>query len=140
MMWEVNWLAVLVGAVANMVLGWLWYSPTLFGKQWADLMGWPLEDKAAWEARQRGMAKVYAITFGMALLVSYTVNGLLSALDVFTAGEAIQIAVFLWIGLVGATSLSSILFERRPVKLWAIDAGYILASFILIGLISVFLP
>lgn len=31
----VNWLAVIVGAVAAFLLGWLWYSPMLFGKKWA---------------------------------------------------------------------------------------------------------
>ena len=29
----VNWLAVTVGAVAAFLLGWLWYSPKLFGGQ-----------------------------------------------------------------------------------------------------------
>jgi hypothetical protein len=32
----VNWLAVIVGAVAAFLAGWLWYSPMLFGKTWAE--------------------------------------------------------------------------------------------------------
>ena len=31
----VNWLAVGVGTVAAFMVGWLWYSPLLFGKKWA---------------------------------------------------------------------------------------------------------
>ncbi len=27
-----NWIAVVVGAVVSFLLGWLWYSPKLFGK------------------------------------------------------------------------------------------------------------
>lgn len=27
----VSWLAVIIGAIASFVLGWLWYSPKLFG-------------------------------------------------------------------------------------------------------------
>ena len=34
MMSHVNWLAVLLAAVVNMVLGGLWYSPVLFAKAW----------------------------------------------------------------------------------------------------------
>jgi hypothetical protein len=33
---NVNWLAVIVGAVLSFVLGWLWYSPKLFGTKWAE--------------------------------------------------------------------------------------------------------
>jgi Protein of unknown function (DUF1761) len=32
----VSWLAVFVGAVLSFLLGWLWYSPTLFGTKWAE--------------------------------------------------------------------------------------------------------
>jgi Protein of unknown function (DUF1761) len=31
----VSWLAVLAGAIASFLLGWLWYSPKLFGEKWA---------------------------------------------------------------------------------------------------------
>jgi hypothetical protein len=33
---NVNWIAVIVGAVLSFVLGWLWYSPKLFGTKWAE--------------------------------------------------------------------------------------------------------
>ena len=32
----VSWLAVIVGAVVSFLLGWLWYSPKLFGTKWAE--------------------------------------------------------------------------------------------------------
>ena len=36
---NVNWLAVIVGAVVAFALGWLWYSPKLFGTKWAAGVG-----------------------------------------------------------------------------------------------------
>src|SRR6266568_1414389 len=36
---HVNYLAILVAAVAVFVLGWLWYSPLLFFKPWMRLRG-----------------------------------------------------------------------------------------------------
>lgn len=39
----VNWLAVIVGAVAAFLVGWLWYSPKLFGKKWAEGVGVKLD-------------------------------------------------------------------------------------------------
>ena len=35
----VSWLAVIVGAVASFVLGWLWFSPKFFGPKWAEGVG-----------------------------------------------------------------------------------------------------
>ncbi|NNE82443.1 MAG: DUF1761 domain-containing protein [Alphaproteobacteria bacterium] len=35
----VSWLAVIVGAVVSFLLGWLWYSPKLFGTKWAEGVG-----------------------------------------------------------------------------------------------------
>lgn len=36
---NVNWIAVIAGAVLAYLLGWLWYSPKLFGKKWAEGVG-----------------------------------------------------------------------------------------------------
>lgn len=36
---NVNWLAVIVGFVLAYALGWLWYSPKLFGAKWAAGVG-----------------------------------------------------------------------------------------------------
>ena len=33
---NVNWIAVIVGTVLSFLLGWLWYSPKLFGVKWAE--------------------------------------------------------------------------------------------------------
>lgn len=36
---NVHWLAVIVGFVLSFLLGWLWYSPKLFGTKWAEGVG-----------------------------------------------------------------------------------------------------
>lgn len=35
----VSWLGVIVGTVVAFLVGWLWYSPVLFGKRWAADQG-----------------------------------------------------------------------------------------------------
>lgn len=44
---NVNWLAVVVGAVLSFLLGWLWYSPKLFGVKWAEGVGVKTTDGAS---------------------------------------------------------------------------------------------
>jgi hypothetical protein len=43
----VSWLAVIVGAVASFLLGWLWYSPMAFGTKWAEGMGVKMGDASS---------------------------------------------------------------------------------------------
>lgn len=42
----VSWIAVVVSFVASFLIGWLWYSPKLFGKQWAEGVGVELADSS----------------------------------------------------------------------------------------------
>jgi len=41
---NINWLATVAGAIAAFMLGWLWYSPKLFGAKWAAGVGIDLEE------------------------------------------------------------------------------------------------
>ena len=36
---NVNWLAILVGALVPMVMGFVWYNPNLFGNAWMRSIG-----------------------------------------------------------------------------------------------------
>ena len=40
---ELNWLAVIVGAVVYFVLGALWYTPAFLGRRWQRSIGWDPE-------------------------------------------------------------------------------------------------
>jgi hypothetical protein len=36
---DVSWTGVIVGAVVSFLVGWLWFSPKLFGTKWAEGVG-----------------------------------------------------------------------------------------------------
>ncbi len=42
---NISWLAVGSGTILSFLLGWLWYSPTLFGVKWAEGVGVTLGDE-----------------------------------------------------------------------------------------------
>ncbi len=41
---SVDWVSVVVGAVVAFLVGWLWYSPKLFGIKWAEGVGININD------------------------------------------------------------------------------------------------
>ena len=49
---SINYLAVLVAAIASIVLGFVWYGP-LFGKTWTQLMGF--DKKKMDDMKKKGM-------------------------------------------------------------------------------------
>ncbi len=44
---NINWLAVAVGAILAYMLGWLWYSPKMFGTKWMQGVGISFDDPSA---------------------------------------------------------------------------------------------
>ncbi len=76
---NVNWLAVIVGAIVAFLLGWIWYSPKLFGTRWAEGVGINLDDSGP---SALAMVIQFVATFLLAWIIGVTAvaNALLSAI------------------------------------------------------------
>lgn len=129
---DVNYVVVLIAAVSNMAVGFLWYSPILFGKPWMKLMG--ISDEQA-KGMKTKANKAYAISSIGALIMAYVLAGVLGYLGTGTVTDAIQTGFWLWLGFVAPVMFTSVLFENKPVKLYAINAGYQLASLVTMAII-----
>jgi hypothetical protein len=82
----VSWVGVIVGAVAAFLVGWLWYSPKLFGMKWAAGAGVNLGAASA-------MPVGAMVTQLVALLILSTVVGITATTNaLFTAILAILAA------------------------------------------------
>jgi hypothetical protein len=76
----VNWLAVVLGAVAAFLVGWLWYSPKMFGVKWAAGVGVQLGSASSLPVG--AMVSQFAALFLLATVVGITAttNALFTAL------------------------------------------------------------
>ncbi|MGK0298744.1 MAG: hypothetical protein ACI9XC_002367 [Gammaproteobacteria bacterium] len=66
----VSWIAVIVSFVVSFMLGWLWYSPKLFGKKWAEGVGVEMGDASTMPVF--AMVTQALGTFGLAWLFGIT--------------------------------------------------------------------
>ena len=66
---NVNWLAVVIGFGLSFGLGFLWYSPKMFGKTWAAGVGAKADDKSSVPT---AMILQALATFGFAWVVGIT--------------------------------------------------------------------
>jgi hypothetical protein len=119
-----------------MIVGALWYGP-LFGKKWMALVGMSEGELNA--AKARGMGKLYALAFVGSLLMSYVLaHALVFAsfyLGVFGASSGIMVGIWNWLGFVAPVTLSTVLWENKPWKLWVLNNGYYLVSLTVMGII-----
>lgn len=128
---EINWWAVLAAAALNSVIGALWYSPVLFGKMWAKLHGRRFEELP----RSRNLRAIAPISAGLTVLIAFILVHFIRYAGAITAFRGAEAGFWLWLGFIAAVMAAASLFEGRTRKLWAIDAAYWLAVFLINGAI-----
>ncbi len=130
-MGSINYFAVLVAAISTFAIGGLWYSPLMFQRPWMRANRFTDADVAAGAAG--GQAKVFGLAFVFALVMSFNLAMFLNAPDTTTAWGATAGALSaIWVALgIGTVAL----FERRPFAYTAINGGYWLVSFVVMGAI-----
>lgn len=128
---RINYLAVIVSAVAYWLLGALWYSPLLFADRFIALMRWTPDHVARIQAE--GSAREIVIAFAVSLLTAYVLAHFVRITRSRTALDGAKTGFWLFVGFTLTTNLSTVLFENRPTGLYLINAGYHLVAFLLMG-------
>lgn len=132
----VNWLAIIVAAIANMAIGYAWYSDMLFGKQYRKLMG--VSESAA-KPKGDFMVKMMVIgTIGalfMAFVLAHAETFAGSYLGTSGVMLGLQTGFWNWLGFMVPIMLASYLYEKRPVSLVIINSGYWLVAMLVMGVI-----
>jgi hypothetical protein len=127
--------AVIGSAVATMVIGFLWYSPFLFGKPWMLAMGYDPDDKAKITQMQKTSGPKYAVSFVASILSAFVLGKLIFHLAISTALYGMKVGFAVWLAFVMTVQLTDKLFTNRPVKLFLINTGYQLACYLAMGAI-----
>ncbi len=129
---SVNYLAVIVSAIAAMVLGALWYGP-LFGKSWMSASG--MTDKKLKEMKSKGMGKSYVLNFISTLVMAYILALFVGITGATTAMAGIALSFWIWLGFMATLTLGSVLWEGRSAKLYFLNNAYNLISLAVMGAI-----
>ncbi len=141
---EVNYLAVLLAAVASMVVGFVWYSPMLFGKQWSKLMGFTTEGI---KKAQKEMGKWYGVSFVLALVTAYVLTHVMAmAMNFFhysPVSTGLTSAFWMWLGFIMPVQATGVIFGKEhgkdQWKIFGINTGYQLVSLLVMGVVIGFL-
>jgi len=125
----VNWVAILVAAVVGLVIGFIWFAPQLFGRQWARAAGV--------ELRAPGQVPPMTVAIGaLGLLVTaYVLEVLASAMGAASVVDGGMLGLVGWLGFVAPWTLVWVLYERRPAMYFYLTAGEGLVALVVMGAI-----
>lgn len=129
---ELNWLAILCGALGYFILGALWYSKALFANKWLAFV--KIDPNSA--DAKKGMAAIMFTSFVFMFLTALGIAILQNKMGL-EGGWMSGVKLGLVTGLLfGTTAISiSYLYEQRPTGLHFINGGYTVAGNIIAAII-----
>lgn len=110
---HVDFFAVFLAAVINLLIGFFWYSRWFFGELWMQLSDSTLEKKS--------LSLLWS--FFTAFITAYTLSLLLSLLGVTTVSDGMFVGFLIWIGFVATTQFSQVIWGGSSVKLFLLETG-----------------
>jgi Protein of unknown function (DUF1761) len=134
-MHNLNWLAILVATISTMVVGFLWYSPILFAKPWMREMGYDPNDKSKTQEMQKSAGPAYAGSFLANLLSAFTLALILHGMRGEDLHGGLMLSFHVWLGFVATVQFTGALFMKQSMKLFAINTGYQLVCYLVMGAI-----
>lgn len=134
-MFQLNYISLILATLASMVVGFVWYSPILFGSQWMKLMGWDPHDKKLMADMKSKAIMGYLGGLVSSLIMASTLSYFIQTLDVVSLTGVFQLVMLVWLGFIATTLSGSILWEGKPKQLYYINTAYHLVSLIVMALI-----
>lgn len=128
---DVNWLAVVLAALAGFVVGGIWYGP-IMGKRWMAAIGMTEEDMQNVDKRG-GMAKIYGFTFLLSLVASWTLAHVFATYPELAFGVMVLTAFGVALGFILPALWTNYLFQGANRSLYLIDGGYWLLFYTAMG-------
>jgi hypothetical protein len=132
---SVNWLSIILAAVAAWLLGAAYY--TALSTPWLAAQGKTLEQRRAEQAAKTGITKhaPFVLAFVGELIMAWALYGVLLHMNAFTVRAGLVSAGLIWFGFVLTTVTINNAFAGHKPLLTVIDSVAWLGALLIIGAI-----
>ena len=127
---SINYWAVFVSVLASIALGFLWYTPIGFGKQWSQLVGLKEED-----VNKKDAMKGFISSIITSLIQTVSLAVVLGHAGASGLASGLSYGATIGIGFISTTLWNNDVYEKRSSKLTWINAGYRIVYFLIAGAI-----
>ena len=129
----INYLAVLVAAIAGWLVGAVWYG--VLGRPWMSAVGWTAADMTRPDGRRQMPIGPMIIAFVAQLIMALMLAGIIGHMGAPNVTNGIVSGVLVWLGFVITTIAVNNAFQKRKAMLTIIDGGHWLAVWVVQGII-----
>lgn len=126
---HVNFLAIIVAAIANYLIATIWYA-AIFAKTWQKLTG--ITDM---KPAPMNVVLVLIGSFVLSFVLYHSIVFGNAYLKMGGAAGGLCGGFFGWIGYIAPVTLSTKLYEKKSWGLWLLDNGFWLISLLVMGII-----
>jgi len=128
---SIDYLSVVVAALAGFILGWLWYMP-LFGKAYRSARGITAEMEA--EGR-KDMGKTMTVIAVCLLIMAWALGVFVGYTHLVTWMQGLKLGALCWLGFAFTYGWIETMTSRRKMGAFFIDAGYWLVTMVVMAII-----
>ena len=128
---EINYVAVLVAAVVAFVVGFVWYNPKVFGTMWMRLAKVNPDSAEA----KKMMTQSIVMGFVTTAISAYVLAHFVAVWGAADFIDAVQLGFWVWLGFVATVLLGGVLWEKKPIAVYIINAGHYLVTLLIMGAI-----
>jgi len=121
---DMELLAILLAALAYTILGFIWYSPYLFGGAWQKLTG---------IKKMKSTPATVLLAFLYALVMAYVLSSLIEYMGASTLVSGISVGLVAWLGFIATITMGQVIWERRPAELYLLNNAYNLIALSMMG-------
>src|SRR5258707_15022744 len=123
----VNWVGVIVGNVALLIIGFVWFMPQVFGSRWIAYMGRPGEQL------KPGPDFILSVLSGT--LNSFVMAVVALNLKATTPGDGVPLGLVLWAGFFLSYITANTVLRKRSWGLWGVDVSHALIAQVVLAVI-----
>jgi Protein of unknown function (DUF1761) len=133
---EVSILPLVVIALVNFFLSWIWYSPVLFLKPWATALGTYGKTEMT-EAEKKAMPFLFLNGLIASFILSYGLQVVVHSVGAVDFFGGLVVGVAVWATFALTHSLSTLWEGRKPIVLVINNGLYLLTYAVFGGVVAV---
>lgn len=142
---DLNWMAIAAAVVANIIVGFLWYSPKLpTGRIWMRHAGVPADHKPTGGQIVKGLVLMVVGAFFMMFVLSHDFIAYRDAYRLdsgatyeLTMADGLMGAFFTWLGFFVPVLWAGVAWENKSWSLFFVNALYYLVVLLIAGVLLV---
>lgn len=132
---EISWVGVALATLVSMVVGWVWYMPSVFGKSWMKMIGKSQEDLAKGGMTPLLMSIVFSLITAYVLAHFTFLSHSFYLEDYSFLSTSLITAFWAWLGFTAMGIATNNVFELRSSKLTMMYLSHELVTYLAMGLV-----